>query len=168
MRVFYKYCLYNLVPSINDVLETGYQNGAVSGDKALCLNFLLDVVYFCFLLVSCLIILLVSAYAWFLVVFASTITLGDHSYNYFLINLKFKELREDLHLQFNVNHPIPTLLHHQCPKVNLYLVNSGQLNPKSFKGAWYYRLPQLHFKFTVVYPHGEGDSVLWVEERMPS
>ena len=67
IRVFYKYYLYNLVLSINDVLETGYQNGVVARDKALCLDFVLDVVHFCFHLVYCLIILLVSAYAWFLV-----------------------------------------------------------------------------------------------------
>ena len=70
IREFYKYCLYNIPPSINDVLETGYQNGAVASEKALCLDFALDVVDFCFFLVYCLIMLLVSAYAWFLVLFA--------------------------------------------------------------------------------------------------
>ena len=37
------------------MLQTGYQNGVAAENKALCFDFLLDVVHFCFLLVYCLI-----------------------------------------------------------------------------------------------------------------
>ena len=138
------------------------------GNMALCLDFVLDVLHVRSLLVYCLIILLVSAYAWFLVFFACTIKLEDHSYRLFLIILRFKESREDLLLQLNNNHPYP-----------IVLPTNGQKSTFvwSVWDAWILRVsrergttgcPSSISNSPSVYPYGEGDSVLWVEERIPS
>lgn len=86
--------------------------------------------FFLLYLVYIFIMFLVSAYAWSLVLFASTITLANHRYNSFLTILRSKEWEDKLHHMFSHNKSHLSLLHHRWPKVNNCLVTFAHLGPK--------------------------------------